>query len=86
LPDVRIPATPASTVMRGAIRLLLPTGTFGNDYSVAMPAPDTGALDVGDTEPADVEGIFGRRRRAARFFMTGRSAVTRSDQDVAGLA
>src|SRR5882757_10841990 len=44
LPEVRMPAAPASTVPRGATRLALPTGTPGSDCSVAMPAPDTAPL------------------------------------------
>src|SRR5271156_2408373 len=39
LPEPRMPASPASTVPTGAIRLRLPGGTPGIGARVAMPAP-----------------------------------------------
>src|SRR5580698_5671061 len=46
LPDTRMPASPASMVPNGAIRSILPAGTCGMGFRVAMPAPDDGT--VGD--------------------------------------
>src|ERR1700727_946845 len=51
LPETRMPASPASMVPSGATRLMLPGGTCGIGFKVAMPAPVEGTVGANATLP-----------------------------------